>query len=52
MQVKLWKKNEDALKELIKDPKMANGLLSVAKLANWAISIYIASNKQSDKKSK
>lgn len=41
MQVKLWTKNESGLKKLIKQTPGADGLLSISKLANWAIAEYI-----------
>lgn len=45
MQVKLWEENESGLKKLIAETSGAAKLVSVSKMANWAIAEYIAGKK-------
>lgn len=47
MQIKLWPKNEEGLKALIGKSESAHGLVSVSKLANWAIAAWVAKSGKS-----
>jgi len=45
MQVKLWSQNESALKKIAAEPEYKSIGVSVAKIANLAISQYVISRK-------
>jgi len=42
MQVRLWKKNESGLREMV---AQSGGLVTASKLANFAIGVFLVSKK-------
>jgi len=52
MQVKLWAHNEKSLKEIAKEPEHSRLGISVAKIANLAISMYVTNRNENRRKKK
>ena len=42
MQIRLWKKNESGLREMV---SQSGGLITASKLANFAVAVFLTSKK-------